>query len=287
MKWILFLILIGCTDNQDEDMRLLISTLPSTTNQVTKTDYYVIIGGQSIAQGQYPYTQSGYSNAKLTNSNATYLDAKLPAPIWKTYTEQMMSPYQYSYPPPWGCGMEYSLAEYFTNAGKKFNLYKPAWGAQKFGTDAAPGLFNVRADFTPRGSIAVDIFNILTEQKANGITFDYFLWMHGESDGRDALDSRNSYESNLKRFITMVRGIYPDIPFYIRQLPPETESWMGAVIPGGRDAINTSIDNVIEDVENCHLVVMPSPFEQGDLIHPENPEGNDQMALAFWNSLNI
>ena len=294
-KLLLLILLISCSTNEDiiitesnEDMRPFIVALNTDSIPVVKTDFNIILSGQSIAQGQYTAATSGYSTVKLTNSGATYLECKTATHTWESFTDKMMSPYQFSDPAVYGCGMEYTLAEYFTNDGKTFNLYKPAWGSQKFGTDASPGKFHVSSDGLTLGEITQDIIDIMTAQKALGRSFDYFLFMHGESDGRDALDSRNAYETNLKRFIDKIREVEPNIPFLIRQIPPEAETWMGAVIAGGRAAINTAIDNVIADTtnyHNCHLVVMPDPFSQGDDIHPSNPTGNDQMALSYWTKL--
>lgn len=244
-----------------------------------------IISGQSIAQGQYGLSQSGYSNEKIFNTNAEYLECKTETHVWQTFRDEMMSPWQYREDYSWGCGMEYSLAEHFNNAGYQLNVYKPAYGGKTFGTDTNVGDFHVSADLQTTRWLTTHILLRMEEQKALGINFDSFLWLHGESDGRDALDSRNAYETNLRRFIAKIRTVEANIPFLIRKLPIETETWMGAVIAGGRDAINTAIDNVIADTANCYLVEMPNPFSQGDTIHPSNPTGNDQMALAYWNKL--
>jgi len=252
-----------------------------------KGNYNIIISGQSIAQGQYSLAQSNYSNDKIFNTGAKYLECKSSTHVWQTFRNEMMSPYQYVSDYSWGCGMEYSLAKHFTDLGHSLNIYKPAWGGQKFGTDSSPGKFHISSDGNTLGEISQDIISVMNTQKVNGVSFDYFLWMHGESDGRDALDSRNAYETNLRRFISKIRTIQPNIPFLIRQLPSETETWMGAVNIGGREAINMAIENIISDTPNCYLVVMPTPFSQGDLIHPSNPIGNDQMALAFWEELKV
>lgn len=290
---LIFLLFINC--QKDEDMSVLTILM---SQQKLPSEVNIIISGQSIAQGQYPASTSGYSSAKLNNVNATYLECKTATHTWEQFTNKMMSPYQYSDPAVYGCSLEYSLAEYYTEQGITFNLYKPAWGAQKFGTDASPGKFHVSSftlgsldqttfDSLIFGEITQDIVDIMIEQKADGVTFNSFLWMHGESDGRDALDSRNAYETNLRRFIEVIRFIQPNIPFYIRILPPETEDWMGAVVAGGRDAINTAITNVASDTPYVYTITMPSPFSQGDDIHPSNPVGNDQMALAYWNVLKL
>ena len=51
--------------------------------------------------------------------------------------------------------------------------------------------------------------------------------------------------NSINRIIDLLRNIQPDLPFFIRRLPPETTVWMN----GGRDAINTAIDNIIGKLE--------------------------------------
>jgi len=247
----------------------------------------LVMSGQSIPQGQYSLAANGYTGAKVFNPLCNWLDAKQSWNLtWKPFQNDMMSPYQYLPGFVQGCGPEFTLAENFGNDGRGINLYKPAWGGQVFGTDSSPGKFHVSNDGQTLGEITQDIVDTMNEQSTKGIEFDAFIWMHGESDGRDSVASRDDYEMNLRRFIKWVRILTnnPNLPFIIRVLPNGADAWMagGAAGAGSLQVIQEAQRAVADSTANCYRWQDGDSFPMSDGIHPDAPLGNDELANNLY-----